>query len=601
MRLLNQETFKLEFFPDRPYPQYAILSHTWGPTGSEVTFRDMENRTASLKYLGFEKLKYTCAQAKADGIPYVWVDTCCIDKESSAELSESINSMFAWYQEAKVCYAFLNDVPNDEDPKTSDKFARSKWFTRGWTLQELIAPKQLIFYSRDWAELGQRKQLASTISNITKIDEGILTGMLALKNVSVAKRMSWASDRMTTRREDIAYCLMGLFDVNMAMLYGEGGEKAFRRLQEEIMKDSDDETLFAWVNTQDDQPELRGLLAKAPACFRGSSHYIPDYDRSNRVPYSIGSQGLSITMGLRLYEDDIWIGALECPVPPRYEESLAIYLKKLDRDGQQYARVKSDRLCKITHKGPRQTIYVRQDPLIPGFDDIYVHHVFQLRNASAQRTGSSSQSPIAERGYRVAGTAAHALSTTIESLPTAAPDWVPSDCKMTFEIPRGVTHVAGTLELQRPDGTSIIVMLGSKPGFGVAIDIVPLVEVADYASQKSKRLSLLTHDGTDHLLEDYFRCMESCFKPQPPGTWVHLDQERVRVTVQARKYSGIRYYMVDILIEVTPVVTLEDLQSLPVVGGIIAGLPVPRDDPSASKGADKEKRSWKHPFRATKS
>lgn len=180
MRLLNRKTFELEFFPDRPYPRYAILSHRWGAYGTEVTLRDMENdhyKTSPKKSASYDKLLKTCRQAEIDNIDYVWVDTCCINKESSSELSESINSMFLWYKEAKVCYAFLNDVPHCEDPKTNEVFAKSQWFTRGWTLQELIAPKTVIFYSEEWKVLGTRSELASTIADITKIDEGILTGM----------------------------------------------------------------------------------------------------------------------------------------------------------------------------------------------------------------------------------------------------------------------------------------------------------------------------------------------------------------------------------------------------------------------------------------
>ncbi|KAF1849020.1 HET-domain-containing protein, partial [Cucurbitaria berberidis CBS 394.84] len=305
MRLLNRKTGKLEYFPDRPYPRYAILSHTWGPTGTEITFRDMEEGRESSKQESYEKLKNTCAQAEADDIDYVWIDNFCIDKESSAELSESINSMFIWYQEAETCYAFMADVPTGEDPQTSKLFARSKWFKRGWTLQELIAPKTVIFYSQGWAQLGTRSVLAGVISNITRIDEGILTGLRDLRYVSVAKRMSWASTRVTTRQEDIAYCLMGLFNVNMAMLYGEGGERAFRRLQEEIMKDSDDETLFAWTSTEEPQPELQGLLAKSPKDFRNSSGYIPDYDRGARVPHSTTSRGLCITLGMQRLHGDV--------------------------------------------------------------------------------------------------------------------------------------------------------------------------------------------------------------------------------------------------------------------------------------------------------
>ena len=195
-----------------------------------------------------KKIQFSCAQAAKDGYGYIWVDTCCIDKSSSAELSEAINSMYKWYQNAEKCYAYLADVPTGADlwPKQSS-FRRSRWFTRGWTLQELIAPSNLIFYSAEWLYLGTRYVLSSLLTEITGVDYTILAGARGIENASIAKKMSWASNRVTTRVEDIAYCLMGLFAVNMPMLYGEG-DRAFIRLQEEIIKNSDDQSLFAWID-----------------------------------------------------------------------------------------------------------------------------------------------------------------------------------------------------------------------------------------------------------------------------------------------------------------------------------------------------------------
>ena len=163
-------------------------------------------------------------------------DLCCIDKTSSAELSEAINSMYRWYQESGVCYAYLADVP-------PNAFSKSRWFTRGWTLQELIAPSTVIFLDQKWQEIGTKSSLQRVISEITGIPTDILLGG-DLEDASIAQRMSWASKRETTRVEDAAYCLMGIFSIHMPMLYGEG-ERAFIRLQEEIMRVSDDHSLFA--------------------------------------------------------------------------------------------------------------------------------------------------------------------------------------------------------------------------------------------------------------------------------------------------------------------------------------------------------------------
>ncbi|KAF2264191.1 HET-domain-containing protein, partial [Lojkania enalia] len=248
MRLINAQTRKLENFQSQP-PPYAILSHTWGK--HEITFREMRNLNMSLlKHRikikgkpGYYKISKACVQALNDGLQYVWVDTCCIDKSSSSELSEAINSMYMWYKRAQVCYAYLDDIDIIDLMEEKD-LAQARWFTRGWTLQELIAPKNVMFYIKGWNYVGNKMSMKGKLSRITRIDEATLvTGNL--EGVSVARRMSWAANRVTTRTEDLAYCLMGIFDVNMPLLYGEG-EKAFVRLQEEIMKDSDDQSLFAW-------------------------------------------------------------------------------------------------------------------------------------------------------------------------------------------------------------------------------------------------------------------------------------------------------------------------------------------------------------------
>ena len=241
MRLINVRTQKLEDFTGRPTPKYAILSHTWSPqkyaiqshtwVTEEITFSEMQSQQPDKNKAGWKKIELSCDQARVDRYGYVWCDTCCIDKSSSAELSESINSMFRWYQEAEICYAFLEDVQDVED------LASAKWFTRGWTLQELIAPKSLVFYNSAWQNIGTREKLADVIAGRTKIHKSFLSGSVSkIHEASFAKRVAWAANRDTTRDEDIAYCLMGLLDVNMPLLYGEGDVKAFRRLQEEYLK-----------------------------------------------------------------------------------------------------------------------------------------------------------------------------------------------------------------------------------------------------------------------------------------------------------------------------------------------------------------------------
>ncbi|KAI3540569.1 HET domain-containing protein [Colletotrichum filicis] len=246
MRLLNVETRRLqEFFGE--VPRYVILSHTWG--NDEVTFQDLD-RSDHTKKRGYTKIDGICCLAARNGFKWVWVDTCCIDKTSSAELSEAINSMYKWYKDSSTCYAYLEDVQQGDDPSSFDRqLCDSRWFTRGWTLQELLAPETVEFFDAAWENLGTRSSLAPKIESITKIPTDFLERneeSPAIRSAKIAMRMSWAARRQTTRVEDIAYSLLGIFDVNMPLLYGEGG-KAFERLQIEIMKQSSDDSILAWA------------------------------------------------------------------------------------------------------------------------------------------------------------------------------------------------------------------------------------------------------------------------------------------------------------------------------------------------------------------
>ncbi|KAK0619135.1 heterokaryon incompatibility protein-domain-containing protein [Immersiella caudata] len=283
MRLLNTHTFQLETFDsERARPPYAILSHTWGT--DEFLFEDVGARSINLlsaaRNAGQAKVIESCREARHNGYRHIWVDTCCINKASSSELSEAVNSMFKWYSSAAVCYVYLADLSStrvEELPASNTEFARCRWFKRGWTLQELIAPPHVEFFNRDWVQVGTRQSLAVCISHITSISLDILARsgdsggslQVGLAATSVATRMSWAAERETTRQEDLAYCLLGLFDVNMPLMYGER-KKAFLRLQEQIIKKSNDQSILAWTMVERAWPspaqELvtgHGLLIRA--------------------------------------------------------------------------------------------------------------------------------------------------------------------------------------------------------------------------------------------------------------------------------------------------------------------------------------------------
>ncbi|KAF4822966.1 Vegetative incompatibility protein HET-E-1 [Colletotrichum tropicale] len=304
MRLIETTTLAMQTHLGRDIPPYAILSHTW--EDEEVTLQDWNSPTRD-GMKGFHKMRMTCQLAARDGIKYAWIDTCCIDKSNSAELSEAINSMYRWYKNAKVCYAYLSDLrlpaSTPKDTEALVPFLRGcRWFSRGWTLQELIAPDNVLFYQHDWRHVGSKKEWREVLSEVTGIDSEALIQYDPIEH-SIATRMSWAADRQTTREEDIAYCLLGIFDINMPMLYGEG-TKAFRRLQEEIIRTGYDISIFAWTKPfhNASQVELNevpicGALAEAPGDF----HSIPAH-RIDRQwdEVSVTNAGIKLTLELCL-------------------------------------------------------------------------------------------------------------------------------------------------------------------------------------------------------------------------------------------------------------------------------------------------------------
>jgi hypothetical protein len=305
MRLINLRTFELKEFTDSERPPYIILSHTWG--AEEVTLQQLQlDASAHIRKEGYLKIQNFALQGKANGFEWGWVDTCCIDKTSSAELSEAINSMYRWYEEADSCYAYLSDV-SSSDVEGQQKlalekqFAASRWFTRGWTLQELLAPQHVVFYLRDWAVYGSKRSLQKEISRITNISEDAITKVSEPTLFPVGQKISWVSGRQTTRSEDLSYCLLGILNVNMPLLYGEG-TRAFTRLQEEVLKNGTDATIFAWPSSAlpADPYASRhiSILAPSPAVFR-EARYIQSSSASNI--WTITNRGLRIE-GLPIVE-----------------------------------------------------------------------------------------------------------------------------------------------------------------------------------------------------------------------------------------------------------------------------------------------------------
>lgn len=257
MRLLkldDKNEFSLVEYVGNNIPPYAILSHTWGKDYEEVTFNDLRNGGGKEK-IGYRKLTFCAKQTTKDKLKCFWVDTCCIDKSSSAELSEAINSMFRWYRDAAKCYVYFTDISTGS-AENSVVFHESRWFTRGWTLQELLAPTCVEFFSAEGDMLGNKLTHVQEVAKVTGISVEALMGR-ALSDFSVKERMGWASNRQTTREEDKVYSLLGIFDIHMPLIYGEGYKKAFKRLEKEIEGDSKSQSSIStqFLTAEGEQPK----------------------------------------------------------------------------------------------------------------------------------------------------------------------------------------------------------------------------------------------------------------------------------------------------------------------------------------------------------
>ena len=352
---------------------------------------------------GFLKIIGCALQAEKDGIGHIWCDTGCINKMNNTELSEAINSMFHWYKD-QLCYAYLGDVPHTSHHVSTggSAFAESLWFTRGWTLQELIAPSRVIFFDQTWQSIGTRAGFKDSIAEITGIDREVLDGGDPAL-CSIAKRMSWASKRRTTRVEDLAYCLMGLFGVNMPLIYGER-HKAFIRLQTEIMKYSDDQSLFAWKTPPAVDDVRCGLLASSPEFFAESRNISPfsrhasDYE--SQPPFSMTSRGVSISLPILQVKytpcdpkeySGMFLATLDCQDVTDARGPLGVYL--LRNEGGYYRRcyphklVPASNVQGIISNIRTKNIYIPQDDIAPkaGAKSVYRFYIPDLPEGLLQR------------------------------------------------------------------------------------------------------------------------------------------------------------------------------------------------------------------------
>ncbi|KAL9037907.1 MAG: hypothetical protein Q9180_003456 [Flavoplaca navasiana] len=457
MWLINAHTWKLEEVWSEDVKTYAILSHRWQE--EEVSFKDMQDIATAFKKQGFSKIKNSCDFALRDGYDYVWVDTCCINKESSAELSEAINSMFRWYKCAAVCYAYLSDVDinNVNGTSVEDQLQQSQWFTRGWTLQELLAPDDVVFYDCNWLPLGTKKTLSKVIQKRTRIHEQALYGE-PLETYSIAQRMSWASQRVTTRSEDIAYCLLGIFDVNMPMLYGEG-TKAFLRLEEEIIKQSDDHSIFAWLI---DDREQTGLLAASPNVFASCQNVELSTSRACHSSYTITNRGLTCAFVATPFIVDTYLVRLDCfnnPDPlasgiPMYLH-LGMFLRRLD-DDDQYSRV---RIKKRTFRQNHSLSWVHRPQLEIPEKSMLITDRIQVNVRQRILETETRVHKTRFNGFRVRFDE-DTFRSISEETPILADGGHWDSAEMTIEFMSFSYNLLGTLDLRRLKGNIAYLRIG---------------------------------------------------------------------------------------------------------------------------------------------
>lgn len=451
MRLINTTTLTIEVFFDGHAPPYAVLSHRWHD--GEVSLQEMQDGTAAERP-GHAKIAQTCALAVRDGLGYAWVDTCCIDKSSSAELSVAINSMYRWYREAAVCYAFLSDVEDDDvgGETGAAAFASSAWFSRGWTLQELLAPANVEFYNVVWRKIGTKETLGTAIVTKTGIDMDALNGV-DLAVFSIARRMSWAAGRETTVPEDAAYCLFGLFGVNMPMLYGEG-ERAFIRLQEEIMKHSADHSLFSWSSNE---PCARGLLARSPADFAECADIVVTRERWNRTPYAVTNLGLSIELPMLPWAMDTYLVALDCKRAEVADSRVGIFLRLLSQ---------ADQFARVAFEGKDICVFREELAEKLAYRDAFVQ----------QHRWGSPLGPERFYGFYLRKLSAplHTVRKTMgEEVPLSKVwsqcDW--DDEKRLLELPVGESGTVGMISWARREGNGWLMKFGFDNGFNPALQL----------------------------------------------------------------------------------------------------------------------------------
>lgn len=555
-RLIDTKTLEIvEFGPSTPVPEYAILSHTWG--NGEATFNEWSSRVMRFRKRrtpGFAKVLATCKQARRDGFRYVWVDTVCMDR---TEVSVAINSMFSWYKEAYICYVYLADVPSQPPSGVGvlEMMGRSRWFKRGWTLQELIAPQHAVFYSQSWTCLGTKRVLASFLSSVTGIDLECILHEKALQEYSIAQRMSWAADRSTSRPEDIAYCLLGLFEINIPLIYGEGN-KAFIRIQEEIIRTSNDHSLLAF-----DTGHFRDLLlASHPGMFRGLKNLRSTLSSRITPPFSMTNAGLSIqTPLIRTLSPYFVIAVLNCVEmePRKGKLKNHMCLPLIGKDGT-YIRLHDPvslirrGLCEATRPGDCKEMDDRKEieDLTTTVETKYLvssaSKVPLVFKSKLERAGLSYHQTTRMRpGFMLTFPRGMGSYRLVEAYPPGALHRETSHFSPPAAVETGQSFAHGLLVFQDMETSDT----AGDGRIGVYVAHTLDSSVADWGGQWMCVLTPVP-DGADL----YERCKRSWPFEENPNLWGHYDHMAKYITAArtswVRHYnSGLRTVMVEVVFD----------------------------------------------------
>lgn len=523
-------------FSTHELPSFAVLAHSVGDV--EVTYSDAVGDAAAARAkANYEKLAFAARQALADGYEYLFIHSCCVDRRSSAELDEAANSALQWYRKAGTVYAYLPDCPADAratDP--ASPFAASRWFRDPWMLLPLVASRNLTFYAAQWTKLGTKADLASDISAVTGVGLSFIRGTRPIETASVAQRMSWAARRSTARVEDVAYALMGLFSVHMPLLYGEG-ERAFLRLQEEIIRHSNDYSLFAWLDESAHPDQHYGLLARTPLWFEKCGHIVPYAHSQSWAPYKMTNRGVKIDSIVQCRP--VGVGgrqhalALDCPANDEDNTYLAVFLQKCSNN--EYVRVRANELDRISRsewaleRGNATKIYVRQDVdrIAPSEGGVYPFHAIRFRQgpdpAAHQLVGMVRSTGFPDQ-YKHYKSAFDAKLQKLSYLPQA-------------RLSKEPGRLSVGLAFANADGQRLAVLLGSSAeGMGLACDALEITR----AERSAKALGA----GLPSFAE-----LEESFSPKELGQDIELTYFRVKVTADRKCTAEQKLYDINVDIQ----------------------------------------------------